>query len=64
MHGHFARLLRDESAPQWVYKGKQAGDDGSATYSYRVIFKVGAALDVTATIAKDGKVAYCDTTFD
>jgi len=64
MHAHFARLLRQGPPLRWIYKGKQLGDDGSTTYNYRVLFKGDVALAVSATIARNGKVAACDTAFD
>ena len=61
MHAHYAGA---GPALRWIYKGSQLWPDGSATYSYRVLFKNGLALLVAATIANDGKFANVDTQYD
>jgi CubicO group peptidase (beta-lactamase class C family) len=64
MHGHYKRLLSQSPPLQWIYKGRQAGDGGAVTCTYRVLFKDDVALSVVATLAKGGKIAYCDTEYD
>jgi hypothetical protein len=61
MHSHYAGA---GTPLKWIYKGKQLAPDGSSTYSYRVLFKNGSALLVTATIVAEGKFANVDTQYD
>lgn len=61
MHAHYAGA----GPPlRWIYKRKQTNADGSIAYTYRVLFQDDFALLVTATIAKDGKIAFLDTQYD
>ncbi|MGC1381619.1 MAG: serine hydrolase domain-containing protein [Candidatus Baltobacteraceae bacterium] len=60
MHAHFAGV----GPPlRWIYKGKQAETNGNVTYTYRVLFKDGFALAITASVAPNGKIAYCDSQY-
>lgn len=64
MNAHYSKLLAAGPPQRWIYKGKQPGDGGATTYTYRVLFRNDVALVVVASVAKDGKVANMDTEYD